>query len=173
VLQHTGYKPEVIEFAFNEMKRQTLFGQKHPNFSLIIMTLLLVIVVSYLVYSNISMQETAEQSVRTDMTQYEIEFYKQALKLKEVSLCDRTGPGKEMCIAIITNDVSKCKKLDKELQDGCIFNIAVEMDDEKICEKMDSAKGNCYFYFAIKRKDDSLCEKTSDLKQRCVEIIAE
>ncbi|NQV09309.1 hypothetical protein HQ529_05655 [Candidatus Woesearchaeota archaeon] len=169
----SGYKKDAIGYAFQHLDKKHL--EKHANikFILIVLTILGVIIVAYFAYSNVFPREMIPEEILAlrVTSANEIENYKQALNTNDVSLCEQTGENKNLCLAIITKDISKCDSVSIKSIDACIFDVAVKSENMDYCEQANRLKGNCYFYFATLTGDKTLCEKTGFAKNRCVEII--
>lgn len=66
-----------------------------------------------------------------------------------------------------------CYNYSGSKRDDCITKLAIELLDEKICQKISGQKSPCYEEVAVAKKDAKLCEELSDYaKKRCYSKIA-
>lgn len=174
-LLKAGYKSDVIDFAFQQIEKGSLKKHAHLKFVSIILVIFIIIILSHLIFSNIysakNIDMLEETSTTREMTGDELVFYKQALETKDISLCEKAGQIREMCLAILTKDASKCEFVGEKSRDACFFDVAVETKDEKICDKAGAVSSNCYLILAKIKKDELLCEKALNMKDICIEVV--
>ena len=81
---------------------------------------------------------------------------------EDPELCSKIleGQWRDVCFTEIAKnkkDEGPCEKVAKK--DSCYLDIAIETEDESICENAGQLKDACYGYIASQKKDELLCEK--------------
>jgi len=106
--------------------------------------------------------------------------------LKDDSICEKiigSESRKNYCLSSVASasgNIEECENFDTTNKESCYYDIAVESNDQSICEliTLDSKRDDCYFQIFLDLNDVEICDKIigrpgNDINAKCKAIYYE
>ncbi len=123
----------------------------------------------YLKYEDMSIRELFEETAKSKDYNFSYEIP------SSVKDCDSLDKGKDFCyslVASVTQDEDGCKAIsDKTLRDDCYAKLAKTKKDAGFCDNISIGYSECVIDVAIELNDYKLCEKGKSDRQKCNEAV--